>query len=242
MLASTAAYAAPTFDYNIQSFGTNKSDAQTAYELWRDQQDAYVTETFEKFASWPDNAGSAVQDPSNTAVGSFTGSGGAGTGTASVQDQTKTIVKNTDSEGRNITKQGMKWLDSNDVPTVKWEISGARVGEFGLFNSLAFFLIDGADAGATLQVTFGTGESSTFSLENPFENEGNGNIQFITGKFSELVSTATVTMQNVDGPTTRDGWGVDNNSIARIPVPASIALLGAGLLGVGIVARRRAAV
>lgn len=234
MLSSTAAFAIPTFNYQITDLGTNKVAAQNAFDAWVLSKNKVLTEDFEGFNANPGDT-TGDQDP-DTAVGKFTGSGGAGTGTASVQNKSQTVVKDFDSEGRNVTKQGDQWLDSNDVTTVTWDISGSSVTAFGDFDSIGFFVIDAADNGATMQVAFSGGGTGFFNLP-AFGSEDNSNIQFITGKFSERVSTATVTMSNLNGET-NDGWGIDNASIA-VPVPASMALLGTGLLGLGLLARRR---
>ena len=237
MLSSTAVFAAPTFDYQVQSFDTDTGAAQDAFDLWVASKNKVLTEDFEEFNSFPDDGNSAAQNPA-TVVGTFTGSGGQGGGTAAVLNIDETVVKDSDTEGRNVTKQGDQWLDSNDVPTVTWDISGTSVDDFGPFDSIGFFLIDVADQGATMEVTFAGGGSEEFDLPT-FSGEDNSNIQFITGKFSQLISSATVTMSNLENDN-RDGWGVDNASIA-VPVPASMALLGTGLLGLGLLARRRKA-
>ena len=64
----------------------------------------------------------------------------------------------------------------------------------------------------------------------------NGNIQFITGNFSELVTSAKLTVKNSNGNTS-DGWGIDEASIA-VPLPGTLALFGISLLGLGVATRR----
>ena len=193
-----------------------------------------MTETFEGLPSYP-TATNPERDPTTTAVGSFRADGEAGKGSACVERCDETIVKNESDDkahGRNSTNGGSQWLDSNDAEQMIWSVSGADLPG-NAFNRLAFFLIDAADVGATLEVSLTGGGSDSFDLSGL----GNGSIQFVTGSFSEQINDATLTMENIAGNTTSDGWGIDDASVA-VPTPGTLALFGLGLLGLGAVGRR----
>lgn len=132
-----------------------------------------------------------------------------------------------------------QWLDSNDAEIVEWTIGD---GEGGKFNALGFFLSDANDQGASLTFTFVDGITETLNLNEALggsmgDNLGNGNIAWVTLFSDTFFNTATLTFDN--GFDENDGWGIDTMTIARVPEPGTLALLGLGLAGLSLTRRRR---
>ncbi len=242
MALAGPATAAPMFSFNVEQIA--RRVASTKLTAWQSGMKDFATEDFEGFDSYPDDT-SPQYNPVSSLVGSFSAGGDGGKGSACVPESgskpcKKTIVKDdsaSNDAGRNTTVGGNNWLDSNDVQETIWNISadGLRGDDF---NRLAFFLIDAADVGATVNVTLANGGSGSFELSDKLSDLVDGNVQFITGSFAKKVTAATLTVKNLDGTnTTRDGWGIDGASVA-VPTPGTLALFGLGLLGLGAAARR----
>ena len=205
---------------SIQTF----SDA--AYDAYVANTKVLATEDFEGFEAEVQGA------LPMTAVGSFSTLGPTGSGDSVVGDGTEVAVRDgstVDPFGRvNTTDGGKNWLDSNDTTGIVWdaELDGA------LFDEVAFSLSDATDQGATLSVIAG-GETASFS------GLGNGNVQWVIVSFMDSVDMATITLSNNDQ--LNDGFGIDDATIAAVPLPAGLLLLGTALGGLGIARRRKTA-
>ncbi|WP_101756906.1 PEP-CTERM sorting domain-containing protein [Oceanicoccus sp. KOV_DT_Chl] len=128
------------------------------------------------------------------------------------------------------TSYGSRWLDSNDADSVTWAIGGTLAA-----NAFGFYLSDANDQGASLRLIFDDG--STY-IEQLNSDLANGNLLYASFISDQLITGATLIFDN--GTYENDGWGIDNVTIAQVPEPGTIALLGLGLAGLFIQRRRQA--
>ncbi len=163
-----------------------------------------------------------------TKVGTFTMSQPNTASNGNVRDDLLMIEDNTTGEFGRDMNYGSQWLDSNDAQEVIWSILD------GNFNAFGFYLSDPNDQGAKLRLTYEDGSSDFIDITSPSPN---GTIAYITVFSDVFFSNASLTFDN--NTTRADGWGIDNVRIARVPEPATLALLGLGLVGVGMARRRK---
>jgi hypothetical protein len=211
-----------------------------------------TTESFEGF-KLGDAEGGAVPGPVSSSVGTFTGTGvGDPTGSCVAPCDRLQILDQDSSpfNGRFAVELGGtvdtkdaatgdttgQWLDSNDISQVVWDLAGVDSD----YNAFGFYLMDGADQGAVLDVTFADSSSQQVQLAQ-LTNKSNGTLYYMAGVASQSILNASVTFENTAGNTLGDGFGIDRVSIgqARVPAPATLGLLGAGLLGLGLIGRGR---
>jgi opacity protein-like surface antigen len=127
-----------------------------------------------------------------------------------------------------------RWVDSNDIERVEWEIDTAALGLKDL-TGIEFALIDAfdqrerPDLGASF---FGLSvNGATWSIDS---RDDNGEVYWITILFGQPVSNALITFNT----RLNDGWGVANATIAPIPAPPA-AFLTIGGFAILIALRRR---
>ena len=194
-------------------------------------------ETFEGHAAW--NGSSGTSDPKNTAVGSFSAHGHAGTGGSVVGDGAKTQVRgdNAMSSGRYSTAPSASaglsgnWLDSNDNTGMTWDLSG-----LGPFNLLAFYVTDAADVGGRFSIKVG---DTLFSDLAGGERLANGNIHLFRVLLDETVHSLTLQLMH---NRTNDGFGLDGITVAKaspVPLPPAAALMLPGLALIAAARYRR---
>ncbi len=203
-----------------------------------------ATESFEGFNLGDAENGTVPGPVNTTSVGTFTATGEGGgnlciKGGNNTCDRLQILDKDSspfsgrfavNQDGTTDTKDGDntgQWLDSNDISKMVWDLSAID----GSYNAFGFYLTDGADVGAELEVSFADGPSEQLVL---LDNEENGTLYYISAIASEPILNATVTFQNGD-LNNGDGWGMDRMTVGKVPAPATLGLLGAGLVGLGLI-------
>jgi hypothetical protein len=139
------------------------------------------------------------------------------------------IEDETTGEFGRVSTEENQWLDSNDADTVTWDILT------GNYNAFGFYLSDANDQDASLILKFADGlVSESLALTSPL---GDGNVAYFS-LFSDLAFTsASLVFDNGVGE--NDGWGIDGVTLAKVPEPGTLALLGLGLAGLSIARRRK---
>jgi hypothetical protein len=171
----------------------------------------------------------------DTSVGVFTVTRSAQSDSGEVNPENLMIESIATGEfGRDTSKlAGDFWLDSNDVEEMTWDLSKVHAS----FDSLGFYIVDANDNQARLVLRFDDGSTQDIVISRGLSD---GNIAYITMISDVSISKASIVFDN-DGDSagpTNDGFSIDNVTVARVPEPTALALLGLGLLGFAAVRKR----
>lgn len=216
VVAMAAASSASAASITVEMFSA------AAFDAYNNSATVLAYQDFESFAV-------GEGDFTGTNVGDFTGIPTSGSGDSVIDSGDLLAVSDDTSFGReNTTVGGSQWLDSNDNQGIAWDVLAG--GSF--FNSVAFSLSDAADTGAELTVAAGGSDLTTFI------DQANNTVDWIVISFGTGVDSAFVSLTN---DIANDGFGIDDVTIAAVPLPAGAALMLTGLGGLAIARRRKAA-
>lgn len=155
--------------------------------------------------------------------------GASGGGLVSTDQHTPTPL------GFNTTPGGSEWLqlfpDFNSAVGETATFSFAQpIDAFG-----ANFTDTQVSFPGTITITFSDGASEVLS---PVKNDDTGGVLFFG--FTDLgKSISSIAINTGSTFETRDIWGIDDVRFETVPEPMTIAVVGAGLLGLGLSRRRR---
>jgi hypothetical protein len=238
-LTATAVAAGMMLAAGVSQANVTFSGPTTDYATAKGYENAFLSslgsmKTFTENFEDPSFVDGSTEATFNTAVGTFTqitvGQLGAGLRILSADttpfDGRRDMTSAANDKG--------KWLDSNDSREVEWEITFNT-----MITKLGFFMTDVNDVGASMTATFAdTSDAELFDLSFPERTDGatNGNIVYVEAMFDAPVSSVVFNVNK-----SNDGWGIDDITVAAVPLPAGVLLLGLGLGGLVAYRRRQAA-
>lgn len=169
-----------------------------------------------------------VRGDISAGVGTFSGSGPAGSGAAACGDTTTVQVKDEASPnpyGR-FNPQGGSWLESNDLKNVQWNLDVDTP-----VRRVTFALTDARDQRRShFEIAAG---GDTWTID---ERQENGALQWITILFDEPVDEARIRFSTRHN----DGFGISDVKVSPVPVPPALLLMASGLALLAAVHRPRA--
>lgn len=255
MLLFALAITGPASAAIVPTVGTYNTEAAAiqALENWRGTSDVMILETFEDFdserfvAAGSPTAGRSFY-PSFSQTQFYVDGGIPGEGRMRFSNPSNFGVTERDltsdsNAGRTLnwnspSSFGMKYLDSGDISRfslnrIEPSNDSADLADLGL-TSLFFFMFDVSDIDGRMIVT--TGGEKVYEVDGIGTSQENGLITFLGIRTDADDFIAKITWEmNSD----HDGFGLDNvGTLNHVPLPASLLLLGSGLLGLGAMRRK----
>lgn len=218
----------PAFSMTIEVWEvTNKNISKINDWIEAQIGSIHVLEDFEDF-----NQGWYTQK--DTGVGTFKAEGRSGKGATSYPRTSRTPYfsiqdRTTDWYGRSNTTTGedaSHWLDSGDITLLTLAIKDLTL------TNLFFYIQDPADFS---QTTLTAKDSNNVATNYIFSNETNKASFFVGISWSEDEILSTLSWKT---KSRSDGFGLDDFSTIHNPEPATMLLLGFGLIGLAGISRK----
>lgn len=122
------------------------------------------------------------------------------------------------------------WLDSMDSQQMQFTLAG-------MYTAVGFYLTDPNDVGGIMNIMFADQSQGVLDLGPVFASGLTSGSAFYIGIMSDVAISSLTFYTNDEN----DGFGIDNVTVGTVPEPGTLALLGLGLAGIGIMKRRKSA-
>ena len=221
------------------SHWTSEAGAIAAMNAWLGGSTYSMLEDFESQATYMPGSGGVTSYPFGVAT--FEAANGAGQGEMSFDTSSPKIgvmkrdSVGTDNFGRTLywaqedSFFGEQYLDSGDVMEV---VLNHKLIDLKL-DTLFFFMFDVADCNGTMSVYEDDGSASLFNIAD----RPNGTITFV-GLQADIGTYLEKITWSMDKAT--DGYGLDNfGTVAPVPEPSTLVLMGLGLFGIAGLGRKK---